>query len=137
MVDPDCPAALAGRPHLSPTRSDHFHAAATGGVCRICDHPENSNLLPIPKGCLCAIAALAEPSRTEVSWHAVRIGLERPWANPPRACWCRVRAAIGVAAALVGASHGRAQHSCGRTSCRATAHAYGRGGIDTFDPCLS
>ncbi len=99
VVDPSCPYAVEGRWHLSPTRqiiSMPPRQGAFAGYIRI---PER-NVVPIPDAMPIAHAALAEP--VAVSWHAVRLGVEK--LHQPLAA-CRVvilgGGAIGLAAALV------------------------------------
>ena len=103
VVDPDCPA-LAGRPHLSPTRAIISMPPRPGAFAEYVTIPER-NLLPIPEGLSMRDAALAEP--VAVSWHAVRIGLERLGQPAPRVL-VQGAGAIGVAAALVARHMGAA-----------------------------
>lgn len=130
VVDPDCPAAIAGRPHLSPTRAIISMPPRPGAFAEYVTIPER-NLLPIPDGLTMRDAALAEP--VAVSWHAVRIGLERLGQAAPRVL-VQGAGAIGVAAALVARHMGAdsihvAERHAGRRATLAPEV-----GIDTFDP---
>lgn len=130
VVDPDCPAALAGRPHLSPTRAIISMPPRPGAFAEYVTIPER-NLLPIPEGLSMRDAALAEP--VAVSWHAVRIGIQRLGAARPRVL-VQGAGAIGVAAALVARHMGAAsihvaEPHAGRRATLAPEH-----GIETFDP---
>ncbi|HEY8381526.1 MAG TPA: alcohol dehydrogenase catalytic domain-containing protein [Microvirga sp.] len=99
VVDPSCPYAVEGRWHLSPTRQIISMPPRPGAFAELVRIPER-NLLPIPDHLSVEQAALAEP--VAVSWHAVRIGMEK--LHQPLAA-CRVLVlgggAIGLAAALV------------------------------------
>lgn len=99
VVDPACPYAREGRWHLSPTRQIISMPPRQGAFAEYVHVPER-NVVTIPAGMSMAHAALAEP--VAVSWHAVRLGMER--LHQPLAC-CRVivlgGGAIGLAAALV------------------------------------
>lgn len=99
VVDPDCPVARAGRPHLSPSRAIISMPPRPGAFAEFVTIPER-NLLTVPDGLDLRQAALAEP--VAVSWHALRIGLER-LAEPAAAARVLVQGggAIGLAAALV------------------------------------
>ncbi len=97
VVDPDCPVARAGRPHLSPTRVIISMPSRPGAFAEFVSIPER-NLLTVPEGLSLRHAALAEP--VAVSWHAVRIGLERLGKAAPRVL-VQGGGAIGLAAALV------------------------------------
>jgi threonine dehydrogenase-like Zn-dependent dehydrogenase len=99
VVDPSCPYAVEGRWHLSPTRQIISMPPRPGAFAEFVRIPER-NVVPIPDVMPIAHAALAEP--VAVSWHAVRIGMEK--LHQPLAC-CRVvvlgGGAIGLAAAIV------------------------------------
>lgn len=97
VVDPDCPVARAGRPHLSPTRAIISMPPRPGAFAEYVTIPER-NLLSVPPGLALGVAALTEP--VAVSWHAVRIGLERLGQSLPRVL-VQGGGAIGVGAALV------------------------------------
>ena len=99
VVDPACPYAVEGRWHLSPTRQIISMPPRPGAFAEYVRIPER-NVVPIPETMPIAHAALAEP--VAVSWHAVKIGMEK--LHQPLAC-CRVvvlgGGAIGLAAAIV------------------------------------
>jgi threonine dehydrogenase-like Zn-dependent dehydrogenase len=99
VVDPSCPYAIEGRWHLSPTRQIISMPPRPGAFAEYVRIPER-NLVPIPETMPMEIAALSEP--IAVSWHAVRIGMER--LHQPLAVSRIVvlgGGAIGLAAALV------------------------------------
>lgn len=130
VVDPDCPVVKAGRPHLSPTRAIISMPPRPGAFAEYVTIPER-NLLPVPEGMDMRIAALAEP--VAVSWHAVRIGLEKLEQNRSRVL-VQGAGAIGVAAALI------ARHMGAPSVDLAEPHPGRRGllagevGITPFDP---
>ncbi len=99
VVDPTCPYAIEGRWHLSPTRQIISMPPRPGAFAELVRIPLR-NLTAIPDAMPVAHAALAEP--VAVSWHAVRIGMQR--LHQPLAA-CRVvvlgGGAIGLAAGLV------------------------------------
>lgn len=99
VVDPTCPYAIEGRWHLSPTRQIISMPPRPGAFAELVRIPLR-NLTPIADAMPVAHAALAEP--VAVSWHAVRIGMQR--LHQPLAA-CRVvvlgGGAIGLAAGLV------------------------------------
>lgn len=99
VVDPACPYAIEGRWHLSPTRQIISMPPRQGAFAEYVRIPER-NVIAIPDAMPIAHAALAEP--VAVSWHAVRIGMEK--LHQPLAS-CRVvvlgGGAIGLAAAIV------------------------------------
>ncbi|MGL4443149.1 MAG: zinc-dependent alcohol dehydrogenase [Alsobacter sp.] len=99
VVDPACPYAIEGRWHLSPTRQIISMPPRPGAFAELVRIPQR-NLTPIADAMPIAHAALAEP--VAVSWHAVRIGMQR--LHQPLAA-CRVvvlgGGAIGLAAGLV------------------------------------
>lgn len=97
VVDPDCPVAQAGRPHLSPSRAIISMPPRPGAFAEYVTIPER-NLLPLPDSLSLRVAALSEP--VAVSWHAVRIGLERLGQPRPRVL-VQGGGAIGLASALV------------------------------------
>lgn len=130
VVDPDCPAALAGRPHLSPTRAIISMPPRPGAFAEYVTIPER-NLLPIPEGLSMRDAALAEP--VAVSWHAVRIGLERLGEPSPRVL-VQGAGAIGVAAALVARHMGAASIHVAEPHTGRRATLAPEAGIETFDP---
>jgi 2-desacetyl-2-hydroxyethyl bacteriochlorophyllide A dehydrogenase len=99
VVDPACPYAVEGRWHLSPTRQIISMPPRPGAFAEFVRIPER-NVVSIPDDMPIEHAALAEP--VAVSWHAVRLGMER--LHQPLAA-CRVvvlgGGAIGLAAAIV------------------------------------
>lgn len=98
VVDPDCPQARAGRPHLSPTRQIISMPPRPGAFAQFVTIPER-NVLPVPEGMALATAALAEP--LAVGWHAVRLGVERLGSQAASASVLVLGGgAIGLAAAL-------------------------------------
>ena len=130
VVDPDCPAAHAGRPHLSPTRAIISMPPRPGAFAEYVTIPER-NLLPIPAGLSMRDAALTEP--VAVSWHAVRIGLERLGEPRPRVL-VQGAGAIGVAAALVARHIGAASIHVAEPHAGRRATLAPEQGIETFDP---
>ncbi|HEV2554177.1 MAG TPA: alcohol dehydrogenase catalytic domain-containing protein [Bosea sp. (in: a-proteobacteria)] len=125
VVDPACPYAIEGRWHLSPTRQIISMPPRPGAFAELVRIPQR-NLMPIPDAMPIAHAALAEP--VAVSWHAVRIGMQR--LHQPLAA-CRVvvlgGGAIGLAAALVARLFGARDLVIGETNPqrRATVEAEG------------
>jgi threonine dehydrogenase-like Zn-dependent dehydrogenase len=71
VVDPSCPYAVEGRPHLSPTRQIISMPPRPGAFAEFVRIPER-NVVAIPDDMPIAHAALAEP--IAVAWHAVRLG---------------------------------------------------------------
>jgi threonine dehydrogenase-like Zn-dependent dehydrogenase len=98
VVDPNCPAALAGRPHLSPTRAIISMPPRPGAFAQFVTIPER-NLLTVPAGLSLRDAALTEP--LAVSWHALRIGLEKLGQRDGVRVLVQGGGAIGLGAALV------------------------------------
>jgi threonine dehydrogenase-like Zn-dependent dehydrogenase len=99
VVDPACPYAVEGRWHLSPTRQIISMPPRQGAFAQYVRIPER-NVIAIPDDMPIAHAALAEP--VAVSWHAVRLGMEK--LHQPLAACCVVvlgGGAIGLAAAIV------------------------------------
>lgn len=98
VVDPDCPQAQAGRPHLSPTRQIISMPPRPGAFAQFVTIPER-NALPVPEGMTLATAALTEP--LAVAWHAVRLGAGRLGVEARGASVAVLGGgAIGLAAAL-------------------------------------
>ena len=99
VVDPACPYAIEGRWHLSPSRQIISMPPRPGAFAEYLRIPER-NLVSIPDDLPISHAALAEP--IAVSWHAVRLGVEK--LHLPLAA-ARVvvlgGGAIGLTAALV------------------------------------
>lgn len=99
VVDPACPYAIEGRWHLSPTRQIISMPPRPGAFAEFVRIPAR-NLVSIPESMPFEVAALSEP--IAVSWHAVRIGMEKLH-RPLAASRVAVLGggAIGLAAALV------------------------------------
>ena len=114
VVDPACPYAIEGRWHLSPTRQIISMPPRPGAFAELVRIPLR-NLTPVPDAMLIAHAALAEP--VAVSWHAVRIGMQRLH-QPLAACKVVVLGggAIGLAAALVARLFGARDLVIGETN---------------------
>jgi threonine dehydrogenase-like Zn-dependent dehydrogenase len=114
VVDPTCPYAVEGRWHLSPTRQIISMPPRPGAFAELVRIPER-NVVPIPDDLPIEHAALSEP--IAVSWHAVRIGMEK--LHQPLAA-CRVvilgGGAIGLAAALVARHFGATTIFVGETN---------------------
>lgn len=114
VVDPSCSYAIEGRWHLSPTRQIISMPPRPGAFAEFVRVPER-NVVAIPDPMPITQAALAEP--IAVSWHAVRIGMER--LHQPLAA-CRVvilgGGAIGLAAALVARHFGARDLVVGETN---------------------
>lgn len=114
VVDPTCPYAVEGRWHLSPTRQIISMPPRPGAFAELVRIPVR-NVVAIPETMPIEHAALAEP--VAVSWHAVRIGMER--LHQPLAA-CRVAilggGAIGLAAALVARHFGARNLVVGETN---------------------
>jgi len=132
VVDPDCPVARAGRPHLSPTRAIISMPPRPGAFAEYVTIPER-NLLPVPGGLSLRDAALTEP--VAVSWHALRIGLER-LAAPASEARVLVQGggAIGLGAALVARHFGAARVSVAEPHPGRRAKVAREPGIEAFDP---
>jgi threonine dehydrogenase-like Zn-dependent dehydrogenase len=131
VVDPACPYAIEGRWHLSPTRQIISMPPRPGAFAELVRIPLR-NLTPVPDAMLIAHAALAEP--VAVSWHAVRIGMQRLH-QPLAACKVVVLGggAIGLAAALVARLFGARDLVIGETNRqrRATVQAQG---LEAYGP---
>ncbi|MGL4634478.1 MAG: zinc-dependent alcohol dehydrogenase [Beijerinckiaceae bacterium] len=114
VVDPACPYAIEGRWHLSPTRQIISMPPRPGAFAEIVRIPER-NVIAIPDAMPIEHAALAEP--IAVSWHAVRVGMERLH-QPMSACRVVVLGggAIGLAAALVARLFGAQDIQVGETN---------------------
>jgi threonine dehydrogenase-like Zn-dependent dehydrogenase len=114
VVDPACPFALEGRAHLSPTRQIISMPPRQGAFAEYVRIPER-NVVAIPDDLPVAHAALAEP--IAVSWHAVRLGVER--LHQPLAA-CRIvvlgGGAIGLTSAIVARHFGGQDISIGETN---------------------
>lgn len=114
VVDPSCPYAIEGRWHLSPTRQIISMPPRPGAFAELVRIPSR-NLTPIPDAMPIEHAALAEP--VAVSWHAVRIGMQRLHQPLPAS---RVvvlgGGAIGLAAGLVARLFGARDLRLGETN---------------------
>lgn len=130
VVDPDCPAARAGRPHLSPSRAIISMPPRPGAFAEFVTIPER-NLLPVSDQLDLRMAALAEP--VAVSWHAVRIGLERLGETRPRVL-VQGGGAIGAGAALVARHLGAASIHLAEPHAGRRAMLAQEPDITTFDP---
>lgn len=132
VVDPACPTARAGRPHLSPTRQILSMPPRPGAFAEFVTIPEG-NVLPVGSGLDLRRAALTEP--LAVSWHAVRLGFSR-LDQPPETASVLVLGggAIGVGAALAC----RRAQVCGlwiaETHGVRRALLARQGGMGVFDP---
>jgi threonine dehydrogenase-like Zn-dependent dehydrogenase len=114
VVDPACPYAIEGRWHLSPTRQIISMPPRPGAFAELVRIPQR-NLTTIPDTMPMDHAALAEP--VAVSWHAVRIGMQR--LHQPLASSKVVvlgGGAIGLAAALVARLFGARDLVLGETN---------------------
>lgn len=114
VVDPACSFAVEGRWHLSPTRQILSMPPRPGAFAEYVRVPER-NLEPIPDTLPIEHAALAEP--IAVSWHAVRLGVER--LHIPLATARTVvlgGGAIGLTAALVARHFGATDLWVGETN---------------------
>jgi threonine dehydrogenase-like Zn-dependent dehydrogenase len=132
VVDPACPYAIEGRWHLSPTRQIISMPPRPGAFAELVRIPVR-NVVAIPETMAIEHAALAEP--VAVSWHAVRIGMER--LHQPLAA-CRVvilgGGAIGLAAALVARHFGAREIVVGETNpLRCGTLAQGEG-LSVYQP---
>jgi threonine dehydrogenase-like Zn-dependent dehydrogenase len=130
VVDPDCPVVRAGRPHLSPTRAIISMPPRPGAFAEYVTIPER-NILPVPSGLSLSHAALSEP--VAVSWHAMRIGLERLNMQNPRVL-VQGGGAIGVAAALVARLMGAARIDLAEPHAGRRAMVAQEPEITAFDP---
>jgi threonine dehydrogenase-like Zn-dependent dehydrogenase len=114
IVDPSCPYAIEGRPHLSPTRQILSMPPRPGAFAEFVRVPER-NVESIPDQLPIEQAALAEP--IAVSWHAVRLGMEK--LHQPLAA-ARVvvlgGGAIGLTSALVARHFGAKDLRVGETN---------------------
>lgn len=132
VVDPACPYAIEGRWHLSPSRQIISMPPRPGAFAEIVRIPER-NVVPIPESMPIEHAALAEP--VAVSWHAVRVGMEK--LHQPLAA-CRVvvlgGGAIGLAAAIVARHFGAGDIRIAEPNAlRRRTIAEGEG-FTTYDP---
>jgi threonine dehydrogenase-like Zn-dependent dehydrogenase len=132
VVDPACSYAIEGRWHLSPTRQIISMPPRPGAFAEYVRIPER-NVLPVPDGMAITHAALAEP--VAVSWHAVRIGMER--LHQPLAA-CRIvvlgGGAIGLAAAIVARHFGGRDIQIAETNPARMRLIGDREGFELYDP---
>ncbi|PTM40993.1 alcohol dehydrogenase catalytic domain-containing protein [Bosea sp. 124] len=132
VVDPDCPYAIEGRWHLSPTRQIISMPPRPGAFAELVRIPLR-NVTPIPDAMPIAHAALAEP--VAVSWHAVRTGMQR--LHQPLST-CRVvvlgGGAIGLAAALVARLFGARDLIVGETNPLRRETLSAREGLAVYRP---
>jgi threonine dehydrogenase-like Zn-dependent dehydrogenase len=132
VVDPNCPYAIEGRWHLSPTRQIISMPPRPGAFAEYVRIPER-NVVAVPDDLPIAHAALAEP--IAVAWHAVRIGMER--LHQPLAA-CRVAVlgggAIGLASAIIARHFGAHDIRIGETNAKRRASLKDRENFDAYDP---
>jgi threonine dehydrogenase-like Zn-dependent dehydrogenase len=132
VVDPACPYAIEGRWHLSPTRQIISMPPRPGAFAEYVRIPE-PNVIAIPDVMPIEHAALAEP--VAVSWHAVRLGMERLHQPLPA---CRVAVlgggAIGLAAAIVARHFGAADIRIAEPNALRRKTIAELEGFDTYDP---
>lgn len=132
VVDPRCPAALAGRPHLSPTRQIISMPPRPGAFAEYVTIPER-NALPLSDRLDFCEAALAEP--LAVSWHAVRIGLRLLDKSAETASVLVLGGgAIGLGAALVARRARVGALRIAEPNARRRALLANQGGMEAFDP---
>jgi threonine dehydrogenase-like Zn-dependent dehydrogenase len=135
VVDPECPYAVEGRWHLSPTRQIISMMPRPGAFAEIVRVPER-NVIAVADDLPIEHAALAEP--IAVAWHAVRIGVER--LHQPLAA-CRVvvlgGGAIGLAAALVARLFGALDLRIGETNLLRREALTRTDGFSSYDPKAS
>lgn len=132
VVDPACPFAIEGRPHLSPTRQVLSMPPRPGAFAEFVAVPM-TNLVPVPEDFNVRKAALAEP--IAVGWHGIRIAAQK--LHQPLAA-ARVAVigagAIGVTCALVARLFGAASITIGEQNASRRATAAHRLGIPTYAP---
>jgi threonine dehydrogenase-like Zn-dependent dehydrogenase len=135
IVDPSCPYAIEGRPHLSPTRQVLSMPPRPGAFAEFVRVPEG-NVETIPDHLPVEHAALAEP--IAVSWHAVRLGMER--LHQPLAA-ARVvvlgGGAIGLTSALVARHFGAKDLRVGETNPLRRDTLHRSEGLETYAPGAS
>jgi 2-desacetyl-2-hydroxyethyl bacteriochlorophyllide A dehydrogenase len=132
VVDPNCPYAIDGRWHLSPTRQILSMPPRPGAFAEYVRVPER-NVERIPDALTIEHAALAEP--IAVSWHAVRLGMER--LHIPMAAASTVvlgGGAIGLAAALVARHFGAVDLRVGETNALRRDALQPTENIETYTP---
>lgn len=131
VVDPDCPAARSGRPHLSPARQIISMPPRQGAFAGFVTIPER-NLLPVPETLTPAQAALAEP--IAVAWHAVRIGLKRLGQPDLPSVLVLGGGAIGLCAALAARHMGTGALLVVETNPARRTLIAARTGLTTVEP---
>jgi threonine dehydrogenase-like Zn-dependent dehydrogenase len=135
VVDPECPYAIEGRAHLSPSRQIISMMPRPGAFAEIVRIPER-NVIAVADDMPIEHAALAEP--IAVAWHAVRIGVER--LHQPLAA-CRVvvlgGGAIGLASALVARLFGATDLRIGETNPLRRAALTRTDSFFAYDPSQS
>jgi threonine dehydrogenase-like Zn-dependent dehydrogenase len=135
VVDPSCPYAIEGRWHLSPTRQIISMPPRQGAFAEFVRIPER-NVVAIPDAMPIEHAALAEP--VSVSWHAVRLGMER--LHQPLAA-CRVAVlgggAIGLAAAIVARHFGAADIRIAEPNALRRNTLSGEDHLHVYDPSVN
>lgn len=132
VVDPACPYAREGRWHLSPTRQILSMPPRPGAFAQYVRVPE-TNVVAIPDHLTFDDAALAEP--VAVSWHAVRLGMEK--LHLPMAA-ARVAVlgggAIGLTSALVARHFGAREVAVGETNALRRTTLAAIGGLQVYAP---
>lgn len=132
VVDATCPFAREGRWHLSPTRQILSMPPRPGAFAQYARVPE-SNVMSIPDHLSFDHAALAEPMA--VSWHAVRLGMEK--LHLPMAA-ARVAVlgggAIGLTSALVARVFGASGVAIGETNALRRQMLDRIGGLQVYAP---
>jgi threonine dehydrogenase-like Zn-dependent dehydrogenase len=132
IVDPSCPYAIEGRPHLSPTRQIVSMPPRPGAFAEFVRVPTR-NVETVPDDLPIEHAALAEP--IAVSWHAVRLGIER--LHLPLAA-ARVvvlgGGAIGLTSALVARHFGAKDLRIGETNALRRDALHRTEDIETYAP---
>lgn len=132
VVDPACSYAREGRWHLSPTRQILSMPPRPGAFAQYVRVPQ-TNVVPIPDHLTFADAALAEP--IAVSWHAVRLGMEK--LHLPLAA-ARVAVlgggAIGLTSALVARHFGARDVAIAETNPLRRATLKAIGGLEVHAP---
>lgn len=132
VVDPNCPYAVSGRWHLSPTRQILSMPPRQGAFAQYVRIPAR-NLVTMPEGMSMEHAALAEP--VAVSWHAVRLGVEKLH-QPLAACSVAILGggAIGLAAALVARLFGAGSITIGEPNALRREAIVAAEGFATYVP---
>lgn len=131
VVDPACPFALEGRPHLSPSRQIISMPPRAGAFAELVRIP-NENLVPIPDNLDIARASLAEP--LAVALHAARRGLALLFGSVGEArCVVLGGGAIGLACGLVLAMEAAGAVQVGESSA-ARRRTLERSGLAAYDP---